>query len=349
MYTRQCKEPPVHIVENGKANFGTFSDITQKLSIKGMKAPFAGIPFPSFITNLRIKSRLNYIFSLDRYAGSAEFFDFKVFSIVEIIFWNKETGKKSVYHTWMAPRYRSVPNTSNKGICACYKKKRFIKIAWGRKHQHHSLSFKIKGDNARSNADGFIYSNTEDDMHTDTLFVNPAPTSSRCIATWFSTMKVNGHIRFKDYTDDSNGLGAMILSRSYYKSSTQSMYSWGIGKQKDKNIIFQLYTSNMDAADSDKYNSNILIIDGKKTNLPPVVMTHPFGTKQKWIIQDTESMVDLTFTPVSQNNRILNIIALRETSLNIYGTFDGVLLNSEGEKIVLKNFPGIINRNTIRL
>ena len=78
-------------------------------------------------------------------------------------------------------------------------------------------------------------------------------------------------------------------------------------------------------------------------------MTHPFGIKKDWIIQDTESMIDLTFTPVSDNHRILNVIAIRTDYNVIYGNYNGVILTKDGEKLVLKNFPGIINKSTLRI
>jgi hypothetical protein len=33
----------------------------------------------------------------------------------------------------------------------------------------------------------------------------------------------------------------------------------------------------------------------------------------------------------------------------MYGTFEGVLLDSNGEKIILKNFPGLLHKSMLRL
>ena len=349
MYSREFKEPPVQIVQNGKANFGTFLGISSKFGIKGMRAPYAGVPLPTVISKLRIKSRLNYIFSIDKYIGISEFYDFRIFSLAEVAFWNKETGKKQFYHTVIPTRRHFIPLSTDRGICASYLRRRYIKLSWGRKHQHHALSFRVKGDSVRPDAEGFFFSPIGDKMHTDCMFVNPSPTSSRCSATWFSAMSIDGQITLdKEQADKSHGLGAMIMNRTYVKVHSKSQRAWGLGTVKDKKVIFQLGYSNLDAFDNDHFNSNVLIEDGKATTLPPVIMTHPFGLDKKWIIQDTESMVDLTFTPVSQCSRLLNIILLRRDYTSIYGTFDGVLLNSDGEKIVLKNFPGIISRDFLR-
>ena len=78
-------------------------------------------------------------------------------------------------------------------------------------------------------------------------------------------------------------------------------------------------------------------------------MTHPFGIDKNWIIQDTESMVDLTFVPSSVTKRILNIIAMRTSYSTIYGTFEGTLLTSEGEKITLRSLPGILYTAQLRI
>ena len=350
MYSRQFGEPPEHLVQNGKAQFGSFNGVSPKTDIRGMRAPYAGVPLPSFISNLRIKSRLEYVFSLKDFIGLSQFYDFKFLGLGEIIFWNKESGKKYVYHTIMAPRRRFGPVLTTRGICACYRKSRFIKISWGRQHKHHALTFKVKGDNARPNAEGYVYSSVQDDMHTDSLFLCPSPASSRCSATWFSSKNISGHIAInEEAVSDSEGLAMMVLNRAYYKFHSKSSSAYGIGNIKGKKVIFYIKTSNMDAADSDSYNCNILVTDGKQTALPPVYMTHPFGIDKNWIIQDTESMVDLTFTPLSVNSRTLNLIALRTNYYTMYGTFEGVLRNSDGEKIILKNFPGLLHKGMLRL
>lgn len=350
MYSREFTEAPQQIVKNGKAVFGTFMGVSSKIDIKGMKAPYAGLPLPAFLTQIKIKSRLDYVFLNDKYIGVEETFDYKAFGLIQLIFWNRETGKKYVYYTFTTPRRRLIPKTTSQGISASYQKKRYIKVAWGKNHQHMKMKFKVRGDSARPKARGTLFSPTGSPMHTDALFVCPAPTSSRCTATWISTMNIKGYISINGVREEaSEGLALMMSRRTYMKIRNITTTAWGLGTVKDKSVIFQLSQSNNDAADPDKYNSNLLVVDGKQTALPSVVITHPFGYSKEWVIQDTENMVDLSFKPVSLHKRILNIIAFRTQETKIYGTFDGVLLTSSGEKITLKNFPGILDKNNIRL
>ena len=350
MYTRELVEAPDKLIKNGKAQFGTYKGVSPKIDIKGMFAPYAGLPVPTFLSNLRIKSRLNYVFSIDSYFGKASFMDFKIIGICEIFFWNKQTGKKYVYHEIMPPRRRLIPLLTTRGICASYRKSRFLKISWGRQHQHHAMTFKMKGDSARPSAEGYFFSPIEDDMHCDVMLVNPSPTSSRCLATWLSSMSIKGHLTLnKEEADDSQGLAMMNLNRAYFKLRSKATLLYGLDSVNDKKIAFFIKTSNMDAADADSYNENILFVNGEATPLPPVYITHPFGLDDKWIIQDTENMIDLTFHPLSRTSKTLNLVALRTSYNTLYGSFEGVLLTKDGEKISLKGFPGIIYKNLLRL
>lgn len=350
MYSRQLSEPPVHIIENGKANFGTYNGVSQRIDIRGMFAPYAGIPVPAFISNLRIKGRLSFIFSTEKLEGFCEFLDFKAFGISQLTIWEKDSGKKYSYSSFLPTRRRIVPKNTRQGSCTNYKRTRHIRITWGKEHQHHSLAFNLKKNSIYPEIDGFIYSPINDQMHKDLLFVNPSPSSSRCSATWFTTMQIHGVTRINgNKIDDSNGLAAMMLNRSYVKLHSKSTAVYALGNVKGKNLVMQLKSSNLDAADSDNYNDNVLIVDGETTTLPPVYITHPFGINKNWIIQDTENMIDLTFIPESTALKHLNIIVFRTTNTAIYGTFEGTLLDKNGQKINLKNFPGIIYRSMFRL
>ena len=350
MYSRSFDAPPVRIVEYGKAHFGTYAGVSPRFDIKGMRAPYAGIPLPSIISDIRIKSRLNYYFSIEKYIGLVEFFDFKIIGLAEICFWDKTNGKKYVYHSIMPTRRRFIPKSTDKGICASYKKSRYIKISWEKEHASKSMRFHVKHNSGWPDSEGWFHSIREDSMRDDMSFVCPSPTTSRCWAMWLSTMKINGHLAIKGAEpDNSSGLALMTMNRFYSKTLSKSIRACGMGNVAGKDIIFYMTTTTSDAADPDKYNSNVLEIDGQKTALPSVVATHPFGLNKKWIIQDTESMIDLTFTPASVYWRSLNLIALRSANWHIYGTFEGVLLDKDGNKIQLKSFPGMLTRASMRV
>jgi len=350
MYTRTSDQKIKTIVNNGKANFGTYNEIPQKLDIRAMRSPYAGVPLPSFISKIRIKSRLNYIFDLKDFMGFTEFYDFKAFGLAEILLWNKNTGIKYAYHAFMANPHRFVPTATAKGRCACYKHTRRIKVSWGREHRHTALSFSLKGDKIRPAIEGFCISAINEKIHTDTLFVNPCPTSSRCSASWISTMSVKGKIEVNhEAAEQTSGLAAMIVNRAYYKFRSRINFCLGMGKVKDKDIIFHIKTSTMDAVNSDDYNDNLLSVDGEVTCLPSVYITHPFGSSKKWIIQDTENMVDLTFESESDHYRHMSFIVSKIEMHILYGKFEGVIKTKDGQDIKISGFAGFARDQLLRV
>lgn len=354
MYSRPLEKVPESIVHNGKINFGSFSGVPAAVDIRGVKAPFAGVPTSTFFSNFRIKSRVCFVFAVENYIGLAEFFDDKAFGLAEVIFWDKETGKKLAYHTFMGPRRRFVPINTFEAACNTFGKTRNIKIGWSRKRGKISLSFVVRGDNFRPAAKAKFIARLDQSTH-EALFVNPAPTAQRCSASWFIPMLLEGglatgkHRHHIKEIPQNKGLGLFMLNRTYLKPRSSSEVMFGLVNAGGKNIVFSVSNSSQGALDEDTYNDNLLSVDNDLTPLPPVQITHPFGLSGKWVAQDTEGMVDLMFMPVSLNNRTLNIIVMRNAYTTIYGYFDGVLLSKDGEKIILKNCPGIVKKSHIRL
>ena len=121
----------------------------------------------------------------------------------------------------------------------------------------------------------------------------------------------------------------------------------GLGRYEGRILSFQL--GNSVTREDFQYNDNVLFLDGKVCPLPPVKITRPFGVTGEWIIQDTESMVDLVFTPVSDSSRRMSAFVLRTDYHTVYGTYSGVLLTGDGEKIILKGYPGIGKKVRLRI
>lgn len=354
MYKRNILETPQKLVQHGKINFGTFLTPPEKIDIRDVSAPYAGIPFPKFISNTRIKGRLSFIFDSEYFIGMCDFFDDKVFGLAEVIFWDKKTGKKLAYHNFMGPRRRYVPKNTNHAACISFDKTRYMKISWNRELNKISLSFTVKGDKFRPAAKG-RFEAVFNEWTKEMVCVSPAPSSQRCSATWIMSMPSKGgislakHRRFIKQLPSENCRSIFLLNRTYIKCHSNREVAFGFINDNGRNISFSFASSNQDASNPDHLNDNILVVEKELTPMPPVCITHPFGISKKWIIQDTESMVDLIFYPQSINNRVLNIIIMRNAYSTIYGTFEGVLLTKSGEKIVLKNCPGIVKKSTLRL
>ncbi len=358
MYTRQVKECPESFVRQGKPVFGTFSGHPKRLDIRGVKSPYAIVPLPVFITNLRIKSRLSYFFTLGEYTGCVEFFDAKVFGFAEICFWNMVTKQRFVYRSVMGPRKRFVPHNLDVAITANYNKRRYTRISWDRAHNKLSVLFNLRGNSVRPGSNGALLASFDSPQAGELTAVMPAPTIRRCSAHYITVLPLHGAVTLFDRQSpqtqlktmpDTEGTAFLDISRTYMKFRTHGEFVTGFGLVNGCQIGFRLQVTSQDAVESEAYNTNVLFYNGKATPLPPVRITHPYGTMKKWIIQDTENMVDLEFTPVSENPNVVSAFILRSEYHTIYGTFEGTLLTAEKEKVSFRTLPGISKKYLIRL
>lgn len=356
MYTRIVSVPPKKLVENGKPVFGTFSCAPERLDIRNVRRPFGVLPLPMFITNLRIRSRLSFFFCAGEYIGSVEFMDAKVFGSAELVLWNMVDGKKYAYRAVVGPRRRFIPHLLEHGICFVSGRKRYFRVSWDRCHKIVSFVFTARGDSVRPSVSGTLSADISSPDFCEMAAVLPAPVMRRCRGVYRLTAPIKGNIAFSNVYSTQKAEAAHIegsslftLGRAYCKLRTLTDMVFGTGSCKGKSVTFCILQTSLEAVDPDRHNENILFVDGVMTPLPPVRITRPYGVTGKWIIQDTESMVDLAFTPVSDNLRILSIFILRTTSHTVYGKFEGVLLTAAGDRIVLKDFPGMAKKQNLRL
>ncbi len=354
MYNREYSELPEKLIIDGKPQFGTYKSSPQKLDIKYVKDPFNTLPLPSFFTNLRIRANITYTLNTEEFVGSVMFFDSKVFCYIEIILWEKATKKKYSYRTFFGFK-RLVPKNLEKATCGNFRKNRYIKITWDKSKEKFTLVFNAKGDEARpSFAATFKRNGT---LFGELTSVVPSPTKRRCTASYCNFFPISAALtktatKYQDFSEtkyQNQGLCFFDIRRAYYKLRTKETFLIGIGFIDEKPFAFRLATSNHDAIDKDTYNENLLFIDNETTLLPPVTITQPFGISKKWIIQDTENMIDLTFHPISDNKRIASIFILRTEYHTIYGSFEGDLSSKDGTIYHIKDLLGIGSKCSLRM
>jgi hypothetical protein len=88
-------------------------------------------------------------------------------------------------------------------------------------------------------------------------------------------------------------------------------------------------------------NENALWVDGALSPLPPIKITMPEGIDSEWVIQDMEGMVDLTFTPQEPMRSAFNLVLLRSEYHTPLGFFNGMIVDSKGEQIQVRNLWGL--------
>ena len=137
------EECPERLVEGGKCVFGTFAGHPERLDIRNVSRAYLDLPIPKVITNLRIKSRLSFFFTIGEYIGCVDFFDAKIVGMADVNFWNQTTKQRFSYRSVMGPRKRFVPHKLNQAGTSSYKKSRYIRINWDREHDKLSAIFNL--------------------------------------------------------------------------------------------------------------------------------------------------------------------------------------------------------------
>jgi len=242
------------------------------------------------------------------------------------------------------------------GFCASFNKKRYIRISWDHQRNKLSMLFNLKGDSSRPTAQAAFGARYSSPYMCEMATVLPFPSKRRCSASYIATPQIHGTISLEKTKlseevnqEDLDGSSLLRINRSYYNLHSFSEYVLAAGEIDGKKFSFQLFTTQENAVDSDNINGNILVVNGKCTPLPPVTITHPFGIGKNWVIQDFENMVDLSFTPVSDNHRDVSFFVMRNQLHTIYGKFEGVIKTKDGEDIVLQDFEGIAKNQLLRL
>jgi hypothetical protein len=103
------------------------------------------------------------------------------------------------------------------------------------------------------------------------------------------------------------------------------------------------------AKETFKNNENALWVDGQFTPLPPVRITMPKGIESEWVIQDVEGMVDLTFTPQEAIRNAVNLIITRSEYDTPLGYYNGMLVNTAGDRIPVHNLWGMGEKLYLRV
>lgn len=343
MYTRPITAPPKHIVENGIPMFGNFNFPPEKLDIQKLKQPFSLMPLPNFLTKLRIRTNLCFSFVADEYVGTLEVMDANWFAFAEVNVWERKTNRKLPFRTLILRRH-TIPRTVQQGICKSHQKKRYIHIEWNHLKEYFTVLCKLKGDKVRQDMFFHFFGSIAGSITS----VIPSPTMRRCKAVHHAALSLEGSV-VASTSSVSGGLGFFSIRRSFYPLRTHCHSITAQGVVAGKRIQFNLYISNQDFFTPDAYNENVLFINGEPTSLPPVNITHPYGLSREWVIQDTETMIDLSFFPITDTVRKKSLLILRTEYHTIYGTCGGTIYDKNGDSFPLKEFSAVAKKQYLRL
>ncbi|GMO58672.1 MAG: DUF2804 domain-containing protein [Treponemataceae bacterium] len=354
VYLRKTQSAPECIEKNAQPLFGTFSGFPKQFDIRGVRRSFLQLKIPRVITDFLVRDNLSFMFNYGGYTVSVDIYATRFIGFCEAVFWKtdkqKYSAQKIAYRSLIAFRRTLIPYNLEKGVVYTGRKSRAVRISWNRSQNRFSLLLNFKGDTERPKVNLSLSMDLTSPFFQEALCVLPDPARNKCRAVYRFFSPCSGAI---GYNNESNtvreGSALFDIRRACHKLTVKNEYCFGFGLADNKRIGFSLATCGALSANPNEYNENMLFSDGVFTPLPQVIITHPFGIGGEWIIQDLESMIDLSFKPVSVQRRENNLFIIAARYYLIYGVFNGWIVTKTGEKIVLKDFEGIAKKHSVRL
>lgn len=365
MYSRVLGSAPDFLLEDSyqgekthrkkyKPRFGSYEGTPKSLSINGVRFPYGIIPLPTFITNLRIRSNFSFVFSFDDYIGSIDIIDIKIAGFYEMNIWNEKTNIRYSYRGITGIHKHFIPKNMEKAICCTRKRRRYIRIVWDKNKDRFALVFRMKGDDVKPDLNGSFVS-SYNDLQPALTSVLPFPTTRRCYVSLQKKIDADGSLfTVPNETISGKALCSLVSVRAYFKvrnvvDSVMALGNVTDNEGKECSLVFRLSNHTGFLVDSDDNNENVLFCDNQITPLPSVRITHEMGVSKKWVIQDTEGMIDLVFTPSSTRQKVISAVILEAQYNFVFGYYEGVVFTKDGRSITIKDFPGICKNIRTRL
>jgi hypothetical protein len=339
MYTREILPPRETPIKDGRPLAGTWTKAFSEVDLLNIRKPYV-IPTPWWLRDHRIKEWESFLIQDDHYYLDALFCNLKLYRIVKIFLYNKDTKeqisfrKKIPFRGWHLPRQlanSSIDHRSN-GF--------FFRI-------HNWLTadlIRLDLDIAASRKRPSFTAHLEYDMagSVEPMVVSLLFSDNRSMYAYKAMGAVRGdmvaggrHIVF----DPARTSGIVCDFKGFYPYRMRSIWCSSLGFDTD-NRRYGFNLGENQTRETYKNNENALWVEGRLTPLPPVRITCLEGPEAEWIIQDTEGMVDLSFTPVLPVKNSLNLVLIRTEQYTYLGLFNGFLLNSKGEQIQVRNLWG---------
>ncbi|AEF81836.1 DUF2804 domain-containing protein [Leadbettera azotonutricia] len=349
MYTREIQPPRSSPIEEGLPLQGTWTRAFDEVDLLDIRQPY-GVPLLKGLKDGRIKEWESFFIQDGRFHLSAMLCNLKTYRTATVIMYDREDKKLLRFRKIIPGGGWHLPKELKNGAVDSRSWGFFFRIHSWLEAETIRLDLDVepkwKRPSFTAHAEYSVETDKTTPMAVSLLFAERRSMYAYKVAAPVRGDMVFGgkHISF----DPELTTGIFCDFKGYYPYRMRSQWCTGTGFDS-KGRRFGFSIAENQARESFRNNENALWVDGKLTPLPPVKITQPRGIESEWIIQDMEGMVDLVFTPQEQVRCNVNFIISRSDYETPLGIYNGVIVNSEGEEITLKNVCGIGEKLYLRV
>lgn len=354
MYVREILSPIPSPVKDGNPVIGTWNRAFEKVDLRDIRRPYT-YPLPGWVKNSRIKEWQCFHVQNDSFMLEAIFCNLKLYRMAQVLLYDKEKKEKFVFRKIKPGPGWSLPESLANSSIDSHSSHFFFRIHSWLDANTISLDINIESSNSvytrkqSSLTVHLAYNVSRRDVTPITVSLGFSPRQSMYAYKTFAPVRgdivLGGqHINLKK--DNCSGIFTDYKGFFPYRTHTKICSAAGFD---EKNRRFGFHIAENQTKETNKNNENALWVNGAVTPLPPVLITMPNGPDADWVIQDIEGMVDLTFTPKEYNRNVANLIFTKADFIAPLGIYNGMLVNSEGEQIQIKNIFGMGEKLYLRV
>ena len=342
--------PPIASpIEDGNPIIGTWNKAFEKVDLLEIRKPY-GFPLPRWLKTSRIKEWQSFSVYNDSYALEALFCNVKLYRMAQIILYDIKNDEKILFRTIFPGTGWNLPNSLANSSIDNHSSKFFFRIHNWLDADNIRLDINIEATRKRPSLTVHLaYNLCTQDVIPITASLG---FSKRRIMYVYKTLApVRGdmvyggkYINIKQ--DGCSGFFYDCKGFFPYRMHTTICKATGFDEE---NRRFGFHIAENQTRETNKNNENGFWVNGKLTLLPPIRITMPDGSESPWVIQDVEGMVDLTFTPKIINRSGVKLAFTRADLTSPLGYYNGVLVTSGGEKIIIKNLFGMGEKLYLRV
>jgi hypothetical protein len=349
MYTREIQPPRDSPVENGVPLQGTWDRAFDEVDLLDIRRPYRW-PLPRWARDSRIKEWESFTVQDDHFFLEAFLGNVKMYRMARVILYDKDGGKKFIFHKlipgtgWRLPR--SLGNASVDSRSYGF----FFRIHNWLDANTIKLDLDITATRRRPSFTAHLaYDMKRKDVIP--LAVSLNFTERRNMYAFKALAAVRGDMVFGGQHISLNPRRCSGFFCDYkgffpYRMREQQCSAMGFDSEGRR---YGFHIGENQTRETRKNNENALWVNGKPALLPPVRITMPQGPASDWIIQDVEGMIDLTFTPKEPHRSAARSLITSAEFFAHLGYYNGMVMNSAGEQIQVKNLWGLGEKLYLRV
>ena len=342
---------PPWLVKNGNVvDLGLFRDPFKNLNILDADIFGTGTIEPQWFRRMRLKEWQHFaVISEDYFLGfvvmNSNYLSMSFCYVVD-----RKTGKLFEHH-------REVPGARSKVARELFDDRTeivlpgyAIRIANKLDEGKHSVSIDIAEKNGLPAIRGEIELR-EDIVNEQPLVVVLPIADNRPLYTHKMVCPVSGSVTFGNTTFDFDGskdLAMLDVQKTFYPHKTMWKWATCAGYDTDGHRIALNLVQNM-IADDDRYNENVLWVDGKMSRWGGARFElNPDNTLAPWKVRTTDGGCDLQFTPLNERAGKINLGVIMSDYHQPFGLFSGTVKDEDGKTYTFENFFGVTEYHKAR-